>query len=147
MSIGTLALALLGLLGALPMHATFGAVDFAGRSTPWWVPVIGLSVIAAAIAYVVGIAAARMLGPRLASFAGLTEVAFAVLFAWLMLGELPTAIQLVGGVFIVGGVILVRLDELRSAPPSSPSPSPPPPSSPPAGPPSPAREELITSSR
>jgi hypothetical protein len=74
-------------------------------------------------------------------------VAFAVLFAWLMLGELPTAIQLVGGVFIVGGVILVRLDELRSAPPSSPSPSPPPPSSPPAGPPSPAREELITSSR
>jgi drug/metabolite transporter (DMT)-like permease len=125
MSIGTVALVVLGLLGALPMHATFGAVSFTGRSMPWWVPVIGLSLIAAAIAYVVGIAAARMLGPRLASFAGLTEVAFAVLFAWLMLGELPTAIQLLGGVFIVGGVILVRLDETRTpAPVGDPEPLP-----------------------
>jgi drug/metabolite transporter (DMT)-like permease len=117
MSIGTLALAALGLFGALPMRATFGSVTFADRLMPWWVPVIGLSLIAAAIAYVVGIAAARMLGPRLASFAGLTEVAFAVLFAWLLLDELPTAIQLLGGVFIVGGVALVRLDETRSAVP------------------------------
>ncbi len=117
MTIGTLALVVLGLFGALPMHATFGSVGFSGRLMPFWVPVIGLSLIAAAIAYVVGIAAARKLGPRLASFAGLTEVAFAVLFAWIMLGELPTPIQLAGGVFIVGGVILVRLDETRTASP------------------------------
>lgn len=123
MSIGTLALISLGLLGALPMHASYGSVSFAGRFMPWWVPLIGLSLIAAAIAYVVGIAAARRLGPRLASFAGLTEVAFAVLFAWLLLGELPTAIQLLGGVFIVGGVVLVRLDEARSAPPTQTAPS------------------------
>ena len=31
----------------------------------------------------------------------------------LLLGELPGAIQLLGGALIVGGVILVRLDELR----------------------------------
>ncbi len=115
MSIGTLALIVFGLFGGLPMHATFDQVSFAGRLMPWWVPILGLAVIAAALAYVVGIAAARMLGPRLASFAGLTEVAFAVLIAWLVLGELPTPIQLVGGVFIVGGVVLVRIDELRPA--------------------------------
>ena len=34
-------------------------------------------------------------------------------FAWLLLSELPSALQLVGGVFIVGGVTLVRIDELR----------------------------------
>jgi drug/metabolite transporter (DMT)-like permease len=120
MTIGTIVLFALGALGALPIHANFGSVDFAGAHTPWWVPVIGLSIIAAALAYVIGITGARMLGPKLASFAGLTEVAFAVLFAWLFLNELPTPIQLLGGVFIVGGVILVRLDELRpTAPPTS----------------------------
>ena len=50
---------------------------------------------------------------KLASFVGLTEVLFAVLFAWLFLGQLPTVMQLVGGVLIVAGVALVRIDELR----------------------------------
>jgi drug/metabolite transporter (DMT)-like permease len=40
---------------------------------------------------------------------------FAVLFAWLFLGELPRPIQLAGGVLIVVGVALVRYDELRDA--------------------------------
>jgi drug/metabolite transporter (DMT)-like permease len=54
------------------------------------------------------------LGAKVASFVGLTEVMFAVLFAWLMLGQLPRAVQLVGGLFIVAGVAMVRLDELRT---------------------------------
>ena len=69
--------------------------------------------VAAAIAYVAGIGAARLLGPKLATFVGLTEVVFAVLFAWLLLGELPTGLQLVGGALIVAGIALVRIDELR----------------------------------
>jgi drug/metabolite transporter (DMT)-like permease len=113
MLIGALALLALGAAGALPMHATFGAVEVAGARTHWWVPVLGLAVIAAAIAYVAGIGAARRLGPKLASFVGLTEVVFAVLVAWALLGELPTGMQLVGGVLIVAGVALVRVDELR----------------------------------
>jgi drug/metabolite transporter (DMT)-like permease len=59
--------------------------------------------------------AARSLGSKVASFVSLTEVLFAVLWAWLLLGELPGPIQLLGGVLIVGGVVLVRLDELRRA--------------------------------
>ena len=49
---------------------------------------------------------------------GLTEVVFAVLFAWLALGELPTVVQAVGGVLIVAGIALVRLDAMRSADPA-----------------------------
>jgi drug/metabolite transporter (DMT)-like permease len=120
MSIGAATLLCLGAVGAVPMRATFGTVAIAGHHASWFIPVIGLSLVAAAIAYVAGIAAARILGPKLASFVGLTEVVFAVLVAWLMLGEMPAAIQLLGGVLIVAGVALVRIDELRSddSPPS-----------------------------
>jgi drug/metabolite transporter (DMT)-like permease len=80
------------------------------------VPVLGLSLLAAVIAYVAGIGAARRLGAKLASFTGLSEVLFAVLFAWLLLSQLPSRMQLLGGAFIITGVALVRVDELRGAP-------------------------------
>jgi drug/metabolite transporter (DMT)-like permease len=115
MSSGALTLLALGLVGALPMHATFGTVAMAGRSVSWLVPVVGMAVVAGAFAYVAGIAAARRLGASLSSFVGLTEVVFAVLFAWLLLGELPTGMQLVGGALIVAGVILVHTDDARGA--------------------------------
>lgn len=114
MAVGAVALVGLGLLGALPLHARFGVVEFAGHRTSWLVPVMGLALVAAVVAYVAGIAAARVLGARLSSFLGLTEVMFAVLIAWLVLGELPTAGQLLGGTLILAGVALVRLDELRA---------------------------------
>lgn len=113
MAIGTTALLALGWAGLLPMTATFDDVEFIGRSVPWLVPVLGLAVVAAAVSYASGVGAARALGARMASFIGLTEVLFAVLFAWLLLDELPVAIQLVGGGFILAGIALVRIDELR----------------------------------
>jgi drug/metabolite transporter (DMT)-like permease len=121
LAVGALILALLGAVRVLPMHARYDQVDFAGHRTSWLVPVLGLSVVAAAVAYVLGIVAARTLGPKLASFAGLTEVMFAVLVAWLLLDELPTGLQLVGGVLIIAGVALVRADE-RDEPMPAPDP-------------------------
>ena len=41
------------------------------------------------------------------------DVLFAVLFAWLLLDQLPAGIQIAGGALIIGGVCLVRIDELR----------------------------------
>ncbi|MFC3503132.1 DMT family transporter [Micromonospora krabiensis] len=115
MAVGAAALAALGLIGVLPLNATFGAVEFAGQHTSWLVPIAGLSLVAAVVAYLTGIAGARILGPRLSSFVGLTEVMFAVLIAWLVLGELPTVVQLLGGALIIAGVALVRVDELRGS--------------------------------
>jgi len=119
MAIGAAVLLALGGVGALPMHATFGTVSVAGHRVSWVLPIVGLSLVAAVIAYVAGIVAARVLGAKLASFAGLAEVIFAVLIAWLLLGQLPTAVQLIGGALIVAGIALVRIDEMRS--PSVPS--------------------------
>ena len=79
----------------------------------WIVPVLELSLVSAVIAYVAGIAAARRLGARLASFAGMAEVFFAVLYAWLLLGQTPSALDFTGGAFMLGGVILVRIDETK----------------------------------
>ncbi len=123
MAIGAVALVLLGAAGVLPMHATFGDVSLAGHTTSWLVPILGVSLIAAVVAYVVGIGAARVLGANLSSFVGLTEVLFAVLFAWAALGELPTLLQGIGGVLIVAGISLVRLDAMRS-PTAAPAPGP-----------------------
>lgn len=116
MAVGAAVLLLLGLAGVLPLRATFGEVTFAGQHTSWLVPIAGLSLVAAVVAYLAGIAGTRILGARLSSFVGLTEVMFAVLIAWLVLGELPTVVQLFGGALIVAGVALVRLDELRGSP-------------------------------
>jgi len=43
----------------------------------------------------------------------LTEVLFAVLFAWLLLGQRLEVVQLAGGLLVVAGIALVRLDEVR----------------------------------
>jgi drug/metabolite transporter (DMT)-like permease len=113
MCIGAAALAVLGWLGLLPVSFRTGDVVFLGHRVSWIVPVLGLSLVAAVIAYVAGIGAARRLGAKLASFIGLAEVLFAIAFAWLLLGQLPSPVQFAGGAFILAGVTCVRVDELR----------------------------------
>jgi drug/metabolite transporter (DMT)-like permease len=114
MCTGSAALAVLGWTGLVPMTAHTGPVTVLNHQVSWVLPVVGLALISSVVPYVAGIGAARRLGAKLASFAGLAEVLFAILFAWLLLGQLPTAMQIVGGVFILAGVALVRLDELAA---------------------------------
>ena len=108
---GTAVLGLLGLVGLLPMRSTSQAVEYVGTSVSWWVPLLLLGVVTAALSYTTGIAAGRRLGSRLASFVALTEVVAGVLWAWLLLDELPRTIQLVGGALILVGVVAVKLGE------------------------------------
>jgi drug/metabolite transporter (DMT)-like permease len=122
LSVGAVVLLLLGAFGAVSIHATTRDTDFNGHHTSWLVPVIGLSLIAAAIAYAAGIGAARRLGARLASFVGLAEVLFAVLFAWLLLDQQPSGLQLVGGVVVLAGIALVKADERLELVPAEPEP-------------------------
>ena len=99
--------------GALPVRTTRNDVTLLSHHVSWVVPLLGMSLIAAAIAYVTGIAAARLLGAKVASFVGLTEVLFAVGFAWLLVGQRLGVTQAFGAALVVGGIALVRLDELR----------------------------------
>jgi len=105
----------LGLTNIMPFRFVFSDVRLAGGTFSWIVPVAVLVLVATVAAYVTGILAAQRLGSKVASFVALTEVMFAVLAAWLILGELPGPVQLLGGLLIVAGVVCVRVDELRSA--------------------------------
>ena len=114
--VGAATMALLGLTGLLPVGFSTSDVELAGWVTRWWVPLVGLVLLSTVLAYVTGIIAARALGPRVASFISLTEVLFAVLWAWLLLAELPRTVQLAGGALIVTGLVLVRLDRKTDLP-------------------------------
>jgi drug/metabolite transporter (DMT)-like permease len=111
MVVGSVMLGVLGLTGLLPLRFTGGDVTMLGRPVSWVVPLLGLSLAAAAIAYVTGIAAARRLGAKLGSFVAMAEVLFAVAFAWILLHQAPATTQFLGGALILLGVIAVRLDE------------------------------------
>ena len=116
MCTGAAALGLLGWTGLVPLTVRTSQVTVLNHQVSWVLPVIGLALISSVVPYVAGIGAARRLGAKLASFAGLAEVLFAIVFAWLLLGQLPTGMQILGGAFILAGVALVRLDELAGPP-------------------------------
>ncbi|GAB3196520.1 EamA family transporter [Nocardioides hungaricus] len=114
---GAVVLALLGLVGLMPMRTSTASVEYAGQPVPWWLPLLLLGVVTAAVPYTSGIAAVRRLGSRLASFVALLEVVASVLFAWLLLDQLPLPVQLLGGVLILVGVVFVKLGERATAGP------------------------------
>jgi len=113
--VGAVALVVAGAVGIVETGYATEPVSYAGSTVAWWVPLVGLGVVTAAIAYVTGIAASRRLGSRLASFAALMEVLFALLFAWILLDELPRGIQFAGGALILVGVVVVKLGERDTA--------------------------------
>ncbi|MEO6827929.1 MAG: EamA family transporter [Microbacteriaceae bacterium] len=116
LAVGAVSIAMIGFTGLLPLRYSAQPVVLLGWQTNWLIPTIVLVLVSTAFAYVIGIAATGRLGTRVASFLGMSEVLFAVLFAWILLGQLPTLIQLTGGVGIIVGVILVRADRYRAIP-------------------------------
>jgi drug/metabolite transporter (DMT)-like permease len=113
---GALVLAAFGAVGILPMRATTASPVYADSALVWWLPLLGLGVVTAGFAYCTGIAASRRLGSRLSSFVALLEVVAGVTFAWLLLDQLPSGLQLAGGALLVAGVVVVKLGERPPAP-------------------------------
>src|SRR3954468_16365308 len=111
LTVGTLTLGLLAVTGLLPMHAATAPIAFAAGTVAWWVPLLLLGLVTAALAYATGIAASRRLGSRVASFVALLEVVAAVVFAWLLVDQLPGPLQLAGGLLVIGGVVAVKLGD------------------------------------
>jgi drug/metabolite transporter (DMT)-like permease len=113
--VAAVAMAFLGLAGVLDMASSHAQVAMAGATVAWWVPLVLLGVVTAALSYASGIAGVRRLGSRLASFVALAEVLFGVLWAWVLLDELPRLVQIAGGALILAGVVAVKLGERTTA--------------------------------
>ena len=109
--VGGTVLGLAGLVGILPLHASTDPVTYVFGSVPFWIPLLALGLVSAAIAYVLGIISTRMLGSRLASFVALSEVVAAVFYGWLLVGQVPGLFEIIGGGLILVGVIIVKLGE------------------------------------
>lgn len=109
--LATAVLLVAGLVGVVPLDAATSPVRYGDSVVPFWLPLLGLGVVTAAVAYVSGIAASRRLGSRLASFVALLEVLAGLLFAWALLGQVPSALQVVGGVLVLAGVVVVKAGE------------------------------------
>ena len=106
--VGAAAVATLGVSGLMPLTFATNDAVVAGFTTSWLVPVIALALLPTAIAYTLGIMAIARLQPRFASLVGLSEVMFAVLAAWVLLGEAVTMTQAIGGVVVLVGLTLAR---------------------------------------
>lgn len=109
--VASVVVVLVGLVGLLPLRATTAPIDLGGWAAPWWVGVVLVAAVSTALAYLTGIVAVGRLGSRLASFVGLSEVLFAVLGAWWLVAQRPTAMQVAGGVLVVAAIALIRWAE------------------------------------
>lgn len=115
LAIGTVAILVAGVAGLMPLRAATADVVFVGATMPWWLPLLELGLVAAAAAYALGYVGVQHLGSTVASFVGLTEVLFAVGWAWLLLGELPGLQQLAGGLILLTGVAAVQRGQQSDA--------------------------------
>jgi drug/metabolite transporter (DMT)-like permease len=111
--VGAALLLIAGAAGILPVTVHAGVTILADQAVGWWLPVALLILMSAVLAYPTGIVAVRRLGSSLASFVSLTEVIFAVVFAFVLLGQQPGPMQLVGGALILTGIALVKRPRVR----------------------------------
>ncbi|MGB4778716.1 EamA family transporter [Microbacterium sp.] len=108
--VGALSMGVIAATGVIPFTAPDVTVAFRGVEVPGILALLWVGGVATTLGYALGVMAVPRIGSRLASFIGLSEVLFALGFAWLLLGETPAPIQFVGGALLLLGVVLVRLD-------------------------------------
>lgn len=115
--VATVLLTATGLAGLTPLRIGSTTAVLGGVAMSWLLVGGLLVVFSTVVAYVTGVIAIRRLDTRVASFVGLSEVLFGVLAAWILVDQIPTLTQLVGGLLILGGIVLIRQAEVRAVEP------------------------------
>jgi drug/metabolite transporter (DMT)-like permease len=102
---------------------TFPFEDFSKTSSagshelPLWVAVIWIVVLGTAVPFMLEFTALRRVSARQAAIIGTLEPVVAALIAFLVLGEVLTWAQGLGGLIVLGGVILAESASSDAAPP------------------------------
>jgi drug/metabolite transporter (DMT)-like permease len=120
MVVGAVTVGLVGLVGLLPLAVDPHAVGvvLADVDVDWPVTAGLLVLVSTVVAYLTGIGAIRRIGASRASLVGLLEVISSAVASWLLLDEVPAAVQAVGGALILAGVSLTQTRRPPACPPT-----------------------------
>jgi len=77
-----------------------------------WLPLIGVGIVSTAIALQTFYAGARRIGAAQASLVSTVEPVYTIILAALLFGERLTPLQLVGGAFVIVGVLVAQSGQL-----------------------------------
>jgi drug/metabolite transporter (DMT)-like permease len=99
---------------------------------PWWswpvatlanpgvaAAVAGVGLLGTLLPFALAVAAVRVIGATTAGIAATSEPVFAVVFAWLLLGQRLNPAQLAGAALVVAGVVVAQLAAARARPAGS----------------------------
>lgn len=108
MTVGAVVVGLLGAVGVLPIviDTTVTGVLLGGADVGWLVAATLLVVVSSVVAYLTGVAAIARIGAARGSLVALLEVVASAVASWLLLGQVPAAVQALGGALILLGVAL-----------------------------------------
>lgn len=120
MAVGAVVVAVLGAVGVLPVVIDTAAspVLLGGVDVGWFATAAMLVLIATVLAYVTGVMAVGRIGATRGSLVALLEVVASAVASWLLLGQVPTPVQALGGVLILAGVALTQSARRVAVPPT-----------------------------
>ena len=97
------AVALMSVAWPAVVHASWSTLPTMG-----WLAILYSGIFALVVAYYFWYRGVRIIGPmRTAMYSNLQPI-IAVIFAWILLGEVPTAWQITGAAFVMSGLVLTR---------------------------------------
>ena len=95
-----------------PLHVLRGSSD----GVPMWLLAIYLLVFGTIIPYLLISASLQHLPPTSVGIIGMTELVLASVFAWILLSEILSTPQIVGGLILLAGVVLAETARTSKTP-------------------------------
>lgn len=108
MLIGALLVGTIGAVGILPLAVSPGTARLGSAQLGWPALAVAVILVPTVFAYLTGILAVRRLRSGPASFVALAEMIFAAVFGALLLGQLPSPIQVLGMALVVTGIVIAQ---------------------------------------
>ena len=112
--IGAAAVTAVAPVWSLPGAVVFGDATFGPWHPPAWVLLLAVALVATVVAYLAGMAALRHLPSAVVSVLSLIEPVTATALAWALLGQALSVTQVIGGVVLLSGALIVQLTSRRT---------------------------------
>lgn len=112
--IGTAAVTAVAPAWSLPGSVVAGDTAFGPWQPPVWVLLLAVAFVATVVAYLAGMASLRHLPSSVVSVLSLIEPVTATALAWALLGQALSVVQVIGGVVLLSGALIVQLTSRRT---------------------------------